>query len=509
MDTHKLRNMAVHALLLLAVLILPTADASAEEPVLGAVVFEGVSAFSTPQLIPLYANSLGEPITPQLKTGLHTRFRGYYLEQGFLSPAVTIRTHPDSVHILIAEITEPRIAEIRITGGTEDLRNAVRDRLAPLRQRVPISQHDIERFNRTLEKAVRVGLAATIDETSPGQHRIAYTLKPEIHGELTYSAEGSQTLGQHMVAGKLRVTGLGAGIREIYLFGLHTLESSGYRNLGAGLSYHATDTDTVYADVSSSRAVPQGQRIRPEREYERIWSQVRWRHRVLDSTSFTLSLDSSLILRDYTRERGNDTEVDEQLRMASLGALAYAKSTGNLSRFGVSGRVGVDNFGAKRSGSRANDSLDLDFQILHAFYTLWQELPADFSLKLDLSGQYSSDNLPYSQRFSIGGSNIALAYEPGEFSGDSGLGSKLELRRGFSSEQWIPGSRWVPYAYYGVARAFQNQSGDRESGAAAGAGLRFLNRKVSAYIEMGKPLTTASAYKDKDLRLTGRLTTYF
>lgn len=504
-----MRDKAVYLLLILAALVLTAADASAEEPALGAVVFDGVTAFSAPQLIPLYAERLGESTDSQLKTRLSTVIRDYYIDQGFLSPAVQLRTHPENAHILVAEVTEPRITKVQLTGGTVDLRAAVRDRLSPLQERAPVSQQDIKRFTRALESAVGVRLTTTIEQIAPGQHRIAYTLNPEIHGELTYSAEGSQTLGKHMVAGKVRVTGLGAGIREIYLFGLHTVESSGYRNLGAGLSYNATETDTVNADVSSSRAVPQNQRTDPERTYERIWSQLRWRHRLLDSTAFTLSLDSSLMLRDYTRERGTDTEVDEQLRMASLGALAYAKHTGRLSRFGVSGRMGVDNFGAKRSGSRVNESLDLDFQILHAFYTLWQELPADLSLKLDLSGQYSSDNLPYSQRFSIGGNNIALAYEPGEFSGDSGLGSKLELRRSFISDHWLPGTRWVPYVYYGAARAYQNQSGDRESGAATGAGLRLLSRKVSAYIEVGKPLTTASTYKDNDLRLTGRLTTYF
>ncbi|MFV8569594.1 ShlB/FhaC/HecB family hemolysin secretion/activation protein [Marinobacter sp. SBS5] len=504
-----MRQKVRHVLILILALFLPVSHASAEAPILGAVIFKGVTTFSPPQLLSVYSDSLGQPTDSQQRSRLHTRVRDHYLDQGFLPPAVVIDSHPDSAHILVVSVTEPKIVDVQLSGGTLDQRGQVRTRLAPLRERAPISHHDINRFTRALEQAIGVGLKTAIEETSPGHHRIAYILKPQVHGELTYSAEGSQTLGKHMVAGNVRVTGLGAGISEIYLFGLHTLESSGYRNLGAGLSYNPTDTDTVYADVSSSRAVPQNQPTQPDRVYKRIWSQLLWRHRLLDSTTFTLSLDSSLILRDYTREYRTDTEVDEQLRMASLGTLAYAKNKNRLSRFGVSGRVGVDNFGARRSGSQTNDALDLNFQILQAFYTLWQELPAEFSLKLDLSGQYSSDNLPYSQRFSIGGSNIALAYEPGEFSGDSGLGSKLELRRGFSSERWTPGTRWVPYVYYGVARAYQNQSGDRESGAATGAGLRFLNRKVSAYIEVGQPLTAASTYKDNDLRMTGRLTTYF
>lgn len=498
-----------HVLILIFALFLSVSHASAEEPILGAVIFKGVTTFSASQLLSVYSDSLGQPTDSQQRSQLHTRVRDYYLDQGFLSPAVESHAHPDSPHILVVSVTEPRIVDVQLTGGTVDQRGKVRERLSPLRERAPISHHDVNRFTRALEKAVGVDLKPAIEETSPGHHQIAYTLKPQVHGELTYSAEGSQLLGQHMVAGKVSVLGLGAGVREIYLSGLHTLESGGYRNLGAGLSFAATEHDTLYADISASRAVPQNANISPSRVYRRIWSQLTWRHEAINSGTLKLTLDGSLSLRDYTRERGSVTEVDERLRMASIGALAYFRGQNRTSRVGLAGLAGVDALGAERSGPGANDALDLDFQAINAHYTLWQALPADFSLKLDVAGQYSGDNLPYSQRFAIGGGRYARAYEPGEFSGDSGLGSKLEFRRGFNSDRWIAGMRWVPYIYYGLATAYENESGDRDSAASSGLGLRFLTKEVSAYIEVGKPLTAHSEYKDKDPRLTGRITTYF
>ncbi|MEH6562146.1 MAG: ShlB/FhaC/HecB family hemolysin secretion/activation protein, partial [Marinobacter sp.] len=495
--------------ILLLALSLPAICSAAPQRAIGAVIFEGVSTFGAEQLLPLYADSLGKAPDKKEQARLRTRTKDYYVSQGYLSPAVNVKPSSDNEDILVVHVEEPQIDDIQVTGGVSRKRAALRERMGPLRERSPVSKTDIERFSRALELAVGVGLQTRIDETAPGKHRVTFTIAPQVRGELTYSAEGSQRLGQHMVGGSVSVYGPGAGIREIYVSGIHTIESAGYRNVGTGLSLSASDRDTFYADISSARAVPQDEGASPSKVYRRLWSRLKWRHDLIDSGTFTLAVDGSVTLRDYTRERGDETEIDERLRMASAGALAYIKGKDSTSRFGLSGRTGFDALGAQRNGTRANDAIDLAFQTVDAHYTLWHGLPADFSLKLDISGQYSGDNLPYSQRFSVGGSRFAQAYEPGEFSGDSGIGSKLELRRGFSSDRWLSGTRWVPYVYYGIASIHENETSESASAAASGFGLRMLTRAISAYIELGKPLTAESEYRDKTPRLTGRLTAYF
>lgn len=499
----------MNCFLLLLALTLPAVCSSAPERAIGAVIFEGVTAFGAEQLLPLYADSLGKVPDTKQQTRLRARTLDLYISQGYLSPAVSVTTLPSNESILVVHVEEPQIDDIQVTGGVAKKRTSIRERLEPLRERSPVSKIDIERFSRALELAVGVGLKTNIEETSPGRHRVIFTIAPKVRGELTYSAEGSQRLGQHMVGASVSVYGPGAGLREIYISGIHTVESAGYRNIGTGLSFSTSDRNTFYADISLSRAVPQDEEASPSKVYRRLWSRLKWRHDLIDSNTFSLAVDGSVTLRDYTRERGDETEIDERLRMASARALAYITGGNSTSRFGLSGSTGVDALGAERSGTRADDAIDLAFQVIDARYTLWHGLPADFSLKLDIAGQYSGDNLPYSQRFSVGGSRYARAYEPGEFSGDSGIGSKLELRRGFNSDRWLPGVRWVPYIYYGIARAHENESSERESAAASGLGLRMLARTFTAYIELGKPLTADSEYKDKNPRLTGRLTAYF
>lgn len=493
----------------LLTLTLPAICSSAQDRTLGAVIFDGISVFGSAQLLPLYADSLGKPVDTKLKTRLGEQTRDYYTSQGYLAPAVSVTDHPDSENILLVRVEEPRVVDIQIAGGTFGQQSDIRERLTPLLERPSISRKNIDRFARALERAMSVGLSASVVEISLGRYQVTLTIAPQVRGELTYSAEGSQNLGQHMIAGKVSVIGPGAGLREVYVSGLHTIESEGYRNVGAGLSLPTSGRDTVYADISSSRAVPQNYNVSPSRVYRRIWARLKWRHELVETDDLSLALDGSLTLRDYTREKGSETEVDEQLRMANVRALTYVRNATSTSRIGLAGRVGVDTLGAKRSGTRANDEQDLDFQIIDAHYTLWYGLPAGASFKLDIAGQYSGDKLPYSQRFSVGGSQFARAYESGEFSGDSGIGSKLELRRGFNRDFWMKGARWVPYIYYGIATAHENKTSENSSGAASGIGLRMLTREVSAYIELGKPLTAESEHLSKDARLSGRLTVYF
>lgn len=57
---------------------------------------------------------------------------------------------------------------------------------------------------------------------------------------------------------------------------------------------------------------------------------------------------------------------------------------------------------------------------------------------LRATAQYTRDRLPSSEQISFGGSRFALAYDPGETSGDRGWGMGLELSRNFK-----PNTRWL------------------------------------------------------------------
>tara|TARA_R100001440_G_scaffold71523_2_gene94559 strand:- start:2348 stop:3868 length:1521 start_codon:yes stop_codon:yes gene_type:complete len=492
--------------------LIGTAEAATRlDTVIGAVVFEGVTAFSANRLLPLYEDSLGEFPDAAKRDAIRLRVIAFYIDQGYLEPEVTVSLHPEAEQILRVQVTEPFIDTLHVTGGSEEQRKAVRRQAEPVIGRGPVSTADIDRFARAIESATGMGLTTTVGPGAlgPAGYQLNVEVASRVEGELTYSAEGSQRLGQHLVGASVRVYGPAEAIGEMYLSALHTVDSAGYRNVDGGISLPLSTRNVLYVDISSARAVPQDETTSPSTVYRRMWSRILWNHDLLSQDGLEMSFNGALILRDYTRERGDITEIDEALRIGELGVRTYLRGNGRTSRIALNGRAGLEIMGAARTGVDADDGIDLEFQYLEAEYTLWQNLPADFSLRWDLAGQYSEDNLPYSQRFSIGGSQFAKAYEPGEFSGDSGAGTKLELRRGFNTTRYFGSVRWVPYLYYGVAAAWENETDDSASAAASGVGLRMLTNRAVAYLEFGKPLTVDSEYRDDNPRLTGRLTLQF
>ncbi|WP_148864051.1 ShlB/FhaC/HecB family hemolysin secretion/activation protein [Marinobacter fonticola] len=482
-----------------------------ESAAIGAVVFEGVSAFDVGQLLPTYLDHLGQNIGPDGYDQLRERVSDYYVRQGYLRPVIRAQRHEDTAQVVRLAVDEPYIGRIEVEGGSLEIQREVRDRLSPLMERPAVSKANIDAIVRDIEGRLSIGLSSAVEpsQSDSAAHTLRAKIGPRIGGRLTYSAEGSQRLGQHLIGGTVSVYGLSQDISELYVSALHTADSDGYRSVGAGMRLPTSEVASIYLDFSNAKSVPQDYGDVEAPVYRRNWGRFLWWQTLVDERTRDLSLYGSAIVRDYTRRHEGETEIDESLRMALLGVQTYLRGRGQTSRIEIETRFGVDAFGAKRTGTDAGSDIDLSYQVLLAEYTYWRGLPADFSLRGDIAVQYSPYELPYSQRFSIGGTRFARAYEPGEFSGDSGAGGKLELRRAYAADGILQGSRLVPYIYYGLAAARQNANDETESAAASGIGLRFLGRQFAAYAEYGKPLTVESEYRDNDARLTGRLSVTF
>jgi hemolysin activation/secretion protein len=62
--------------------------------------------------------------------------------------------------------------------------------------------------------------------------------------------------------------------------------------------------------------------------------------------------------------------------------------------------------------------------------------------------------LPNSERFSLGNSTIGRGFAPGNTTGDSGWGARLELRRDIAGREDAPVEAVELYAFYDYGRAY-------------------------------------------------------
>ena len=92
-------------------------------------------------------------------------------------------------------------------------------------------------------------------------------------------------------------------------------------------------------------------------------------------------------------------------------------------------------------------------------------------------GQYAFNVLPNTERFALGDSTIGRGYAPGNTTGDSGYGGRIELRRAVGAETLRGlGEAAELYAYGDYGRAYDRDA-DRDGEAwqtlaSAGIGVR-------------------------------------
>ena len=119
-------------------------------------------------------------------------------------------------------------------------------------------------------------------------------------------------------------------------------------------------------------------------------------------------------------------------------------------------------------------------------------------MRFDALGQFSSDVLPYSERFKIGGERIGRGFEVTEVAGDRGIGGKVELRRDLSSAARIL-NRTAVYGFYDFGATWtRDEPRMHESATTGGIGLALNGERLTGYLELAKPFTHADLEGRKD-----------
>jgi hemolysin activation/secretion protein len=165
-------------------------------------------------------------------------------------------------------------------------------------------------------------------------------------------------------------------------------------------------------------------------------------------------------------------------------------------------RKGIDALGAG-IGQTGPGAPNPNFLLLFANVSRLQGLgQGGWSVFAEALGQWSDDPLPTSERFAMGGPLFGRGYAPGNTTGDSGFGGRLELRRSFLDiipEALALGLQAYVFGDWGAAidRSINRDGRRWETLASAGAGLRMditqslsINPEV-AFQVAGRPADTA------------------
>ena len=185
----------------------------------------------------------------------------------------------------------------------------------------------------------------------------------------------------------------------------------------------------------------------------------------------------------------------------------------NFAALGI--RQGLPILGASEKGDNPLSRPDGDgeFTSLNAEVARLQRVTSDVNLLVRVGGQYGFTELLSTEEFEIGGVTFGRGYDPSELTGDSGLGSSVELQYNNAPGLSFLNSYQV-YAFYdfGVVWNTDPNVAGEESLASAGVGVRTnLTNWLSADFEVAQPLTrqleNRADNKDSEryfFRLTGQ-----
>ncbi|MGY0572733.1 ShlB/FhaC/HecB family hemolysin secretion/activation protein [Bradyrhizobium sp. RDM12] len=169
---------------------------------------------------------------------------------------------------------------------------------------------------------------------------------------------------------------------------------------------------------------------------------------------------------------------NDHIRTASLTAdYRLQDNFGGTNYATLTYRQGLDVFGASHFDDDllSRDGASSNFSVLNFWFTRYQALNDNWSLKLSAASQTAWRPLFTSQQFYLGGAAFGRGYGAAEISGDNGLAGSLELR----FDQSLNFRYWSGYQLYAFsdAGAVWNDGyrlGDGLALTSAGAGVRFF-----------------------------------
>lgn len=481
---------------------------SAQPHTLGAIVVEGSTAFSKQQLLRQYFDLVGLKPGDDTKEKLQTRIIDYYQAHNYYLPAIAIELHPDFDNVLLVQIQEPRIGSFVVTGGNTRLQEQAQETLHTLSGLNLYSPEQLQRLENVLAQRLNAEVNIEAQQNSGDKLALdlAVSLQPDLYANITLSNEGSDRLGKEILSANAGIGEPLSWIHEWYVQTFNSISTDAFRSVGSGLVFQLGDDHELLLDTNISRAKLEPDDGSPDIVFDRRNLTLGWRFNREQSLSGGFGFNALLLTRDFQQEQV-ELDIDEKLRLAELGYWQYRFLSNSFHRWQVAATKGLDNGGAKLSGPLADPNTDIDFTKLNLSWSGQFQLPEPWSLQIDTVAQFSSDNLPFSQRFTIASNVTARAFESGELNGDSGAGVKFEVRRNF--ETAFIADTWVPYAYYGIGRVTDNLQNESTTGASVGVGIRWFARRFSGYLEVGKPLIEKSVYRTSTPRAQLGFTVHF
>lgn len=220
---------------------------------------------------------------------------------------------------------------------------------------------------------------------------------------------------------------------------------------------------------------------------------------IVDNISSGININNTIIqnYEDFNRvlRIGGNVQFYDNLSSINSINLEYSQGLKIL---------GADKTIKSRTGGR------LDFKKINIEYERLQVLPKNFSINFKFKSQYSFHELLANEEYTIGRNNLSAGYDTARIVGDSGIGTKLELRKDYFYKAFDG----QPFVFFDINKVFNkssnkiiinNEMRKSISAASIGVGSRIAYKNLNLNVEIDKPLTLTDSCGKKHPRVIFKL----
>jgi hemolysin activation/secretion protein len=461
------------------------------DPRLAGVMFDGVSAYTPEDLLPLYRDSLGTPFDDALKTRIAAQLCARYEHDGFLAPSVETldsKAHPG---VLVFSVHEAAVRQVSVDGRDYAVDPRFWQAVADLQGTRPLRERTFDEWLTRVNRLDGIDVRGALEPLVDGGYEADLHVAPSrMTGFVHVDNRAPESVGYEVMQALVSYRYSDAHAGQLYAGAAVAADVDRLKSGIVGGSHAITDGGSAleWSYNRSTSRLPNPYASGDD-EYDR--------ERATAGLRVPLYRDAAIRLDGWTTTQMYD--VDERaptgslvsrdrIRSVELGTSASALGS-QTRRHDVAFAIahGLDAFGAKAIEASGLPQPDLGYWRCTLAYTLVQQFDELWSATLSFEGQTSNDRVPTSERFFIGGRQLGGAFDPASVSGDRGVGARLEVARYVSVPRLSIPVQTYAYGDYGRIEA-NDATEPSDDAASIGAGFRIGFGKLSADLEVAAPI---------------------
>ena len=447
---------------------------------------EGVTQYPPEQIKKIFSPLEGKRVSLEALRKAADQLESRYRADGFFLVRVFVPPQQVKDGLFSIRVVEGYIEAAFAEGGTDAAQQLVERLLAPVVGKKPIDLQSLEKALLILNDIPGVRAAGVLRQGSAlGASELVVSLvePPKVSSLFSVNNSLSRTLGEWNTNLNVNINNPSATRPGQLSLGLSTSVLNEYlRAVTVRYSTFVGDQGMVISMGGLAASAKLGASLVGIESNSYSYG-PRVRYPLKRSRGLSLFVDGGLTLNhSRTTSDGSELIADSStVADVSLAAVDLGRLNGNTeATVGLS--QGLDALGSISTNAAAPSVSGFSQRFTKLKYSAsrLQGLPQDFSLQMNLQGQWSSDTLLSGEQILFGGSTLGRAYDSGAVAGDSGFGLLMELRKDMPAEKFIP--RLVDgkvqfFIFTDYAEARLNLNPNRSETTASlrshGAGLRY------------------------------------